>query len=310
LEIIVRPATGVTETTTGGLFGRVFGRQGKTARYDMAARQVFDQAAAPALPAIYRHGQRVEPEPEPRGVSMDALEPGETRTAKTLRMLAMSDVVVPGIFSAGTGLVLGAGVGVMAIVNRWSWLWPFGFWFGSTIVCWAASTWRIWWPSGLVAHIEELTRLDWNGDGMIGDEKPSAPEPVIEMVQQKKREGRVHERRSRLPKVKAGPEALARWFWRIVREGGRSFSIRAAANYRITPDEVAAVQGYFIGEGQAEKGANNWVIPTEEGLDAMWSIVRRYYPDARLPPDREDGVQNTDQETDTQTDTQEWMGEG
>jgi len=308
LEIIVRPVAGVTKTTNGGLFGRVLGRQSRQS-YDMAARQVFDQTAAPAMPAIYRHGQRVEPEPEPRGVSMDALEPGETRIAKTFRSFTIADVAVPGAFAVASGLVLGMGSIVPAVAWHWRWYVPVGIGFGGMTVLWFASTWRIWMPAGLIAHAEKLTRLDLNGDGYVGDEHVQ-PEPVIEVVDRKKRDGRVHEKRDRVPIPAAGAEALARWFWRVVREEGRSFSIRGAHSYHITDAEVAAVQGYFIRRGEAEKGANNWVTPTGDGLDTMWSIVKRYYPDARLPSDREDGVQNTDQDTDTQTDTQEWAGEG
>lgn len=93
----------------------------------------------------------------------------------------------------------------------------------------------------------------------------------------------VHERYDGLPIPKQGPEALARYFWRVLRED-RTLAFRNP--YHIGRDEVQAIKDFFTnpenGLGE-DLGGNLGVKPNDEGKDMMRQFVRRHYPDAHLP---------------------------
>jgi len=95
-----------------------------------------------------------------------------------------------------------------------------------------------------------------------------------------------------IPTPKAGREQLARWFWRIVRQGGEGFSQGVAQDpYRIQRKECKAIQDVFIVEQWAtDRGGTQGIRPNALGLDKMWEVVLEIYPTAPLPPDRAQGV--------------------
>lgn len=105
-------------------------------------------------------------------------------------------------------------------------------------------------------------------------------------VLRKNRKNRTHTqyRYPQIPTPRAGREMLARWFWRIVREGGVGFSINAAQKYKIQRDEVAKIQRVFIKEEWAEdRGGTQGTVPNVNGLDVMADVVTEIYPTATLP---------------------------
>ena len=127
---------------------------------------------------------------------------------------------------------------------------------------------------GRRGHTTRLEVDDWHA------EAETEPPPSVPIVI-KRGEGRVHEVYADLPIPKVGEEALARYFWRVLREG-RTLALRNP--YKIGRDEVNTVKDFFtdneLGEDQ---GGNLGVKPNDEGEELMRQFVRRHYPDA-LPP--------------------------
>jgi len=94
---------------------------------------------------------------------------------------------------------------------------------------------------------------------------------------------RVHEHYDGLPIPKQGEEALARYFWRVLRDD-RTLAFRNP--YHIGRDEVQQVKDFFTGNQLGEDlGGNLGVKPNADGEQMMRQFVRRHYPDAHLPQD-------------------------
>ena len=120
------------------------------------------------------------------------------------------------------------------------------------------------------------------------ESRPASPERMEVVV--RKPAVRYQDRRFDLALPAAGGNALARFFWRVLRDDS-TLAIWKAATYGITRDEVEAVKLHFtdneLGEDQ---GGNLGVKPNEDGKQFMRGVVQRFYPDARLPPDDVQGV--------------------
>lgn len=140
----------------------------------------------------------------------------------------------------------------------------------------------------LLLKVEEWTGIDLDRDGQVG---PFPPIPIKKPPERK--DGRhMQYRYPQIPTPNAGYEMLARWFWRVVRQGGVGFSQGVAfTNYHIQRDECKAVQQVFIAEGWAvDKGGTQGVHPTDEGLDVMYAVIKEVYPTARLSPEGAEGA--------------------
>jgi len=118
--------------------------------------------------------------------------------------------------------------------------------------------------------------------------RPAPPERMEVVV--RKPAVRYQDRRFDLALPAAGGNALARFFWRVLRDDC-TLAIRKAQAYGITRDEVEAIKAHFtdneLGEDQ---GGNLGVKPNDDGDQFMRELVQRFYPDARLPLDDVQGV--------------------
>ena len=214
-----------------------------------------------------------------------ALEPGETRELMQYRPKAVADLAPPFAWGLILGLPTGAIVGIAGAPQKWA-LGVGGIVFVGSFL---AASWPVVFGTGgpnLLALIEKMTRKDINGDGVIG-EQPEQP-PIRVDFSQRQGTGR-QTKRLEIPCPQVGEEMLARWFWRVCREDGSRFSIRAALGYSLTRTEAEGVQEYFVTNRLAEhKG--NIITPTPEGIAVMWGVVERHYPYARLSPSDESNV--------------------
>jgi len=113
--------------------------------------------------------------------------------------------------------------------------------------------------------------------------RPEPPPQTVPIIIKRGDGKQAHERYGDLPIPKQGPEALARYFWRVLRED-RALAFRNP--YKIGRDDVQAVKDFFTnpenGLGE-DLGGNLGVKPNDEGEDMMRQFVRRHYPDAHLP---------------------------
>jgi len=185
----------------------------------------------------------------------------------------------------------------------------------AVVIALGAAGWVKWpalWPlwagivgvAGLVLYVFLRLEIDLFGDDSdrrVTGEKPfvpmelerpqprPAPPERMEVVVRKPAV-RYQDRRFDLALPIAGGNALARFFWRVLRDDS-TLAIRKAATYGITRDEVEAIKLHFtdneLGEDQ---GGNLGVKPNEDGKAFMREVVQRFYPDARLPPDDAQGV--------------------
>ena len=185
----------------------------------------------------------------------------------------------------------------------------------AVVIALGAAGWVKWpalWPlwagivgvAGLVLYVFLRLEIDLFGDDSdrrVTGEKPfvpmelerpqprPAPPERMEVVVRKPAV-RYQDRRFDLALPIAGGNALARFFWRVLRDDS-TLAIRKAATYGITRDEVEAIKLHFtdneLGEDQ---GGNLGVKPNEDGKAFMGEVVQRFYPDARLPPDDVAGV--------------------
>lgn len=112
-------------------------------------------------------------------------------------------------------------------------------------------------------------------------------------IQHKRKQGEQARSQWRYPQIKtpgAGREWLARWFWRIYRQGGVGFSQNVAQSYHIQRGECKGIQDTFVTEGWAERKPDNSVDTLPEGLDIMAEVIREIYPNTHLSPRSADEV--------------------
>ena len=129
------------------------------------------------------------------------------------------------------------------------------------------------------AHREARPQPPQAGQG----KPPDAPPQTVPIIIKRGDGKQAHERYGDLPIPKQGPEALARYFWRVLRED-RALAFRNP--YKIGRDDVQAVKDFFTNPEHAlgeDLGGNLGVKPNDEGKDMIRQFVQRHYPDARLP---------------------------
>ena len=207
------------------------------------------------------------------------LEPGEKTTYKTpIRAQNVeSDVLVPVL----QALVYGGGAAVLSvwptIWRQWPWYTPLLIWptvAGASVFLTSVAAHR------LLMVVEKWTGKDLDRDGQVGN-----PPPIT--VPHTNRKNRVHvqHRYPQIPAPAAGYEALARWFWRVYRQGGVGFSQNVALSYRVQRPECKAIQDVFTAEDWAEdRGGTQGIRPNDDGLDVMHDVIAEVYPTAALSP--------------------------
>lgn len=210
------------------------------------------------------------------------VQPGEERERtinrpKTVADLAPSfwwSITIGGFVS---GVAWSLGTGAQGII---------GIWCGTSGVSFLVASFPVVWlkegGASVLAMMERITRHDIDGDGQVGD-PPRDPILLDLTTKTSDTSGSKRTQRLTIPCPAAGEEALARWFWRVVRENGDRFSIRVARTYDIMRQEANDIQEYFVENSLAEKVANKYA-PTDEGINTMWAVVKRHIPDATRPP--------------------------
>ena len=216
---------------------------------------------------------------QPGVPELQAGEVYKTRTPMRAQDIE-ADVAVP-ILQA---FAYGAGASLVSILPTVLFHWP---WYVPPLVLPTVTGGAIFVTSQgarkLLMRIEEWTGVDINQDGKIGP----ITEPIpVDLTKRQGQSGGRQTQHLEIPCPAVGEEALARWFWRICREGGQGFSYRVGMSkaYGLSRPEVKAIHDYFIHVGHAEHKGNRIVL-NDDGMAVMWGIVTRYYPHAHLSPD-------------------------
>jgi len=249
---------------------------------EMFRPRQFKQTApspwAPTQPVI-----QAPPEPQ-SNINTAELQLGETRECRRYRPKTVQDLMPHLLYSAisgvaGGGIAYGFGGIEQQVIGWASGVFILAFLiFGGVALLTKEGT-------SALTMLEKLARTDINGDGQNG----LPQQDTIPIEHNRDRGGLAKRQLGGIPVPAAGREALGRWFWLICRQNGDGFSIRIAKRYKITPAEVGQVQVWFLTQEPplAERGGNNWIRPNDEGIETMWGVVMRYYPDATLPSDCE-----------------------
>lgn len=204
------------------------------------------------------------------------------------------DVVVPLLRALCGGLCIG-GLALVAIGVARVWVIVPAYWSG--VVCVVAVA-GLWFRYSAAAFQDEarITVHEVRERRDLGGEVASAPPAVVHAPPERmaidlQRAGpRYHGQRTEIPLPKVGGNKMALFFWYVLRED-LTLSLRAGHRYEIQRPEVKAIQDYFttweLGE---DLGGTQGVKPNEEGREMMRGFIRRYYPDAPLPREREEGA--------------------
>jgi hypothetical protein len=287
IEIRIIGADGLTREKTT-IWDRLASR--RTGRFETTATSIAAQRTESARASL----------------GAGPLENGEKRSAKRFRAIDLGDVATSGARAVGTAFA--ATVISSCGLFVWNWIaldvWPgllitlrLPLWMplvvGPAYGAWAWIRADQGMGQDMTTSEETLTRHDEMRDRQANKQTAPKQEPIPVALSGKGE--RTRPQTIYIPTPDAGPYQMARWFWRIVRKDGVGFSQRVAHNYGgITTPEVKAIQSYFGERDLIKKeGTGNHVVPNEDGLDTMWGVVTRYYPDAvdpRLSPEDAHGV--------------------
>jgi len=215
----------------------------------------------------------------------------ETRTREERRSFDVADVIVTLLRALCGGLCIG-GLALVAIGVARVWVVIPAWWSGVVCIVAIAALWfgyssQAFQDDKRVTVRETRERLDTSREGAVAP-PASVPAPPERMAIDLKRPGRYgpRERHTEMPLPEAGGNALARFYWYVLRED-RTLAIRPGHRYHIKRPEVKAIQTYFtrwqLGE---DLGGTQGVRPNADGREMMRAFVRRYYPNAPLPEER------------------------
>lgn len=145
------------------------GEKSNAHTYSMAVNQQFNEA----IPATYP--QRQTPQPQTR--SSD-IEPGTTHNITHMRPETPIDVGTKALNAIGFGLAVACASTLTVWLHWLPWYTPFAAILPAAGLAWFAVSIK---PSDVVTFTENLTRIDLNGDGRVGDIAP-APERMVRVA--------------------------------------------------------------------------------------------------------------------------------